>query len=65
MNAQPTHRAGGANFPQPIPFVVPVPPAPTRPQGPDGLPPEIEEPPLPGHFPLLGEGVGRSGFTLN
>jgi hypothetical protein len=45
--------AGGANLPQPIPFVPPQPMPPARPLLEDPEP-EIVEPPLPGHFPLLG-----------
>jgi hypothetical protein len=44
---------GGANLPQPIPFVPPYPLPPTRPL-PEEPSPEIEEPPRPGHFPFLG-----------
>jgi hypothetical protein len=54
--AFPRH-AGGANTPQPVPFVptVPLPPAGQQPLL-ETPPPQIEEPPLPGHFPLLGMG---------
>lgn len=48
--------AGGANLPQPVPFVPPVPLPPARPT-PELPLQEIVEPPLPGHFPLLGRGA--------
>lgn len=46
-------RAGGANLPQPVPFVPTQPVPPSRPM-PELPSPEIVEPPLPGHFPFLG-----------
>ncbi|MBX3627939.1 MAG: hypothetical protein KF892_23220 [Rhizobacter sp.] len=48
-----SHHAGGANTPQPVP---PMPSLPMPPMQPllEEAPPEITEPPLPGHFPLLG-----------
>ncbi len=60
MTSTPTRQAGGANTPQPVPFVPSVPLPPTHPLM-ETPPPEIEEPPLPGHFPLLGTG----GLTLH
>jgi hypothetical protein len=48
-----SHHAGGANLPQPVPFVPPQPMPPSQPM-PELPSPEIVEPPLPGHFPLLG-----------
>lgn len=45
--------AGGANTPQPVPFVPTLPVPPLQPLL-ETPPPEIVEPPLPGHFPLLG-----------
>lgn len=45
---------GGANLPQPVPF-VPTQPVPPMQPTPELPPPEIVEPPLPGHFPLLGK----------
>ena len=50
-----SQHAGGANLPQPVPFVPPPPVPPARPT-PEVPAPEIVEPPLPGHFPLLGHG---------
>lgn len=54
MNTPHSRHAGGANTPPPVP---PVPAVPTPPAQPllDTPPPEIVEPPLPGHFPLLGD----------
>jgi hypothetical protein len=52
-----SHHAGGANLPQPVPFVPPQPMPPARPT-PEEPSPDIVEPPLPGHFPLLGTGLG-------
>ncbi|MCR5886053.1 hypothetical protein LRS03_25670 [Rhizobacter sp. J219] len=48
-----SRHAGGANTPQPVPFVPPQPLPPTQPLL-DTPPPQIEEPPRPGHYPLLG-----------
>lgn len=51
-----SHHAGGANTPQPVPpgpFMPSVPTPPTEAWW-ETPPPEIVEPPLPGHFPLLG-----------
>lgn len=46
---------GGANLPQPVPFVpsLPVPPSSSLPT-PEEPSPEIVEPPRPGHFPFWG-----------
>lgn len=50
--------AGGANTPQPVPFVPTVPLPPTQPLL-ETPPPQIEEPPLPGHYPFLGTALPR------
>lgn len=49
-----SRHAGGANTPQPVPFIPKVPTPPIQPLL-ETPPPEIVEPPLPGHFPLLGK----------
>lgn len=53
MNTTPSRQAGGANTPQPVPFIPSVPMPPMVPLM-ETPPPEIVEPPRPGHFPLLG-----------
>lgn len=51
--------AGGANTPQPVPPGPFMPAVPMPPHQPllETPPPEIVEPPLPGHFPLLGHAL--------
>lgn len=50
------YRTGGANLPQPVPYIGPMPVPPVLPMPDADQPaPDIVEPPLPGHFPLLGD----------
>jgi hypothetical protein len=46
-------QAGGANLPQPVPFVVPTTlPPPPPPMELEWPPADVDDPPLPGRFPL-------------